>query len=159
MPRCVLPCYVFLSMPSCVLHVLLHPPIHHSVSLLLKTHLCSIFTSPLCSTPVSFHVPSPYCISYVPPCPPMYRPTSYSSSWVSSLLCRSRKRRSSRSEEDQMDECAAAMVLMKLSCSPRSPVLPDGEYSTHSYSLVPFLFKSRPHRGERGSGREIQSMK
>lgn len=38
----------------------------------------------------------------------------------------SRKRRSSRSEEDQMDECAAAMVLMKLSCSPRSPVLPDG---------------------------------
>ncbi|KAK8398135.1 hypothetical protein O3P69_003811 [Scylla paramamosain] len=38
----------------------------------------------------------------------------------------SRKRRSSRTEEDQMDECAAAMVLMKLSCSPRSPVLPDG---------------------------------
>lgn len=38
----------------------------------------------------------------------------------------SRKRRSSRSEEEQMDECAAAMVLMKLSCSPRSPVMPDG---------------------------------
>lgn len=41
----------------------------------------------------------------------------------------SRKRRSSRSEEEQMDECAAAMVLMKLSCSPRSPVMPDGMIS------------------------------
>nr|XP_027231892.1 uncharacterized protein LOC113823446 [Penaeus vannamei] len=39
----------------------------------------------------------------------------------------SRKRRSSRSEEEQMDECAAAMVLMKLSCSPRSPVMHDGK--------------------------------
>nr|XP_045592264.1 zinc finger protein 704-like isoform X2 [Procambarus clarkii] len=38
----------------------------------------------------------------------------------------SRKRRSSHCEEDQMDECAAAMVLMKLSCSPRSPLMPDG---------------------------------
>ena len=49
------------------------------------------------------------------------------------LLCRSRKRRSSPSigdvmmdeEEDLnldlMDECAAAMVLMRLSCSPHSP--------------------------------------
>lgn len=43
------------------------------------------------------------------------------------FLRRSRKRRSSRSEEDQMDECAAAMVLMKLSCSPRSPVMLDGK--------------------------------
>ncbi|XP_047739180.1 zinc finger protein 395-like [Hyalella azteca] len=38
----------------------------------------------------------------------------------------SRKRRSSRcGEEDTMDECAAALVLMKLSCSPRSALLSE----------------------------------
>ncbi|CAG2100691.1 unnamed protein product [Medioppia subpectinata] len=36
-----------------------------------------------------------------------------------------RKRRPSNSEDDVMDDCMAAMVLMSLSCSPKSPRLPE----------------------------------
>ncbi len=37
-----------------------------------------------------------------------------------------RKRRPSNSSDDIMDDCMAAMVLMSLSCSPKSPRLPEG---------------------------------
>ncbi len=36
-----------------------------------------------------------------------------------------RKRRPSNSSDDIMDDCMAAMVLMSLSCSPKSPRLPE----------------------------------
>ncbi|RXG70628.1 hypothetical protein Avbf_01128 [Armadillidium vulgare] len=41
----------------------------------------------------------------------------------------SRKRRGSRPEDDLTDECAAALVLMKLSCSPRSPAMHERIWS------------------------------
>ncbi|KAG0717468.1 hypothetical protein GWK47_054327 [Chionoecetes opilio] len=63
----------------------------------------------------------------------------------------SRKRRSSRTEEDQMDECAAAMVLMKLSCSPRSPVLPDGKYPPLCCGA--FLIQMEGHGARRKGGK------
>lgn len=36
-----------------------------------------------------------------------------------------------------MDECAAAMVLMKLSCSPRSPVMHDGKCCSRCSYVTP----------------------
>jgi len=69
------------------------------------------------------------------------RRTSSMSSSVSSSSCSidvpavqtGRKRRPSDSSDDVMDDCMAAMVLMSLSCSPKSPRLPQGAFS-HSWT-------------------------
>jgi len=39
------------------------------------------------------------------------------------IVSRARKRRPSQNQAAQMDECTAALVLMSLSASPRSPTL------------------------------------
>lgn len=61
---------------------------------------------------------------------------------------RSRKRRGSPAEDDLTDECAAALVLMKLSCSPRSPVFSEGSLLGAASGQGPRLL--RGGQGPRG---------